>query len=160
MYDAVTAKFAVGKLAVQIEVTISWVRKEQSVLRHKLQLIQELGMSAYGGGQVNKPRIMLAEEGEYDEDGIYSTNDGERNAKSNGVRKDQKSNGGYNRGTTARFNRNIMFPCPCGGDHKTGWGSMATCGHFREQTVSERQKLVKKKRHLSQMSKVNAKNKT
>ena len=37
--DAVTAKLAVGKLAVQIDVTISWVRKEQSVLRHKLQLI-------------------------------------------------------------------------------------------------------------------------
>ena len=91
-------------------------------------------MSTYGGGQVNKPRVMRAEEGEYDEDGIYSTNDAEKNAKSNGVR---KPNGGYNRGTNARFNGNIMFPCPCGGDHKTGWGSMASCGHFREQTVSE-----------------------
>ena len=102
-------------------------------------------MSAYGGGQVNKPRVMLAEEGEYDEDGIYATNDGERNAKFNGVRKYQNSNGGYNRGTTARLNRNIMSPCPCGGDHKTGWDSIATCGHFREQTVSERRKLVRKK---------------
>ena len=34
-------------------------------------------------------RVMLAEEGEYDEDGIYATNDGERNSKFN-VRKDQK----------------------------------------------------------------------
>ena len=114
MNDAVTAKLGVGKLAVQIDVTISWVRKEQSVLRHKLQLIQELGMSAYGGSQVNKPRVMLADEGEYDDkDGIYATNDGERNAKPNGVRKDQKANGSYNRGTTAKFNGNIMFPCPC-----------------------------------------------
>ena len=53
-------------------------------------MIQELGMSAYGGGQVNKPRAMLAEEGKYDEDCLYATNDGERNPKPNGVRKDQK----------------------------------------------------------------------
>ena len=65
MNDAVTAKLAVGKLVVQIEVTILWVRKEQSVLRHKLQMIQELGISTYGGGQVNKPRAMLAGEDEY-----------------------------------------------------------------------------------------------
>ena len=70
MSNAVSAKLALGKLAVQIDVTIQWIRKEQSVLRHKLQLIQELGMSAYGG-QVSKPRIMRAEEGEYDEDGIH-----------------------------------------------------------------------------------------
>ena len=37
MNDAVTSKLAVTKLAVQIEVTILWVRKEQSVLRNKLQ---------------------------------------------------------------------------------------------------------------------------
>ena len=104
-------------------------------------MIQELGMSAYGGGQVNKPRAMLAEEGEYDEDGLYATNDGERNPKTNGVRKDQKVNGAYNRGTTSKLNGNIMFPCPCGGDHKTGWGSK----NFRKPTVGERRKLVKKK---------------
>ena len=95
-------------------------------------------MSAYGGGQVNKPRVMRADEGEFDEDGTYSTNE----AKPNGAK---KPNGGYNRGTNARFNGNIMFPCPCGGDHKTSWGSMASGGHFREQTVNEQRKLVKKK---------------
>ena len=42
MNDAVTAKLAVGKLAVQIEVTIKWVRNEQNVLTDKLQMIQEL----------------------------------------------------------------------------------------------------------------------
>ena len=47
-------------------------------------------MSSYGGGQVNKPRAILAEEGEYDEDGLYATNDSETNPKPNGVRKDQK----------------------------------------------------------------------
>ena len=117
MNDAVTAKLAVGKLEVQIDVTIMWVRKEQSVLRHKLQMIQELGISTYGGGQVNKPRAMIAGEDEY-EDGLYDTNDGERNPKPNGVRKDQKVNGAYNRGTTSKLNGNIMFPCPCGGDNK------------------------------------------
>ena len=118
MNDAVTAKLAVGKLEVQIDVTIMWVRKEQSVLRPTLQMIQELGISAYGGGQVNKPRAMLAGEDEY-EDGLYASNDDERNPKANGVRKDQKANGGYNRGNTSKFNGNIMFPCPAGCDHKT-----------------------------------------
>ena len=48
--DAVTAKLGEGKLAVQLEVTVLWVRKEQSVLRNKLQIVQLLWISAYGGG--------------------------------------------------------------------------------------------------------------
>ena len=46
--EAVSAKLGVGKLTVQLEVTILWVRKEQRVLREKLQMQQELGMSNYG----------------------------------------------------------------------------------------------------------------
>ena len=38
-----------------------------------------------------------------------------------------------------------MFPCPAGCDHKTSWGSMSTCKNFREMTVGERRKQVRKK---------------
>ena len=61
----------------------------------KLQMVQELVISAYGGCSIHKPRVMLTEEDEY-ADGLYATNDSERNPKLNSA--DQKANGGYNRG--------------------------------------------------------------
>ena len=66
-----------GKLSVQQEVTILWVRKEQRVLREKLQMQHELGMSNYGGGNNPKMRQMMTEEDEYME-GLYATNDSGR----------------------------------------------------------------------------------
>ena len=87
-----TAKLCVGKLA-QLEVTILWVQKEQSVLRNKLQMVQELVISAYDGCSIHKPRVMLTEEDEY-ADGLYATNDSERNPKPYGANWDQKANGG------------------------------------------------------------------
>ena len=36
--EGVLAKLGVGKLSVQLDVTILWVRKEQRVLREKLQM--------------------------------------------------------------------------------------------------------------------------
>ena len=62
--DAVSAKLGVGKLLVQLEVTILLVRKEQRVLRDKLQMQQELGISTYGGGLKPTARVMLTEEEE------------------------------------------------------------------------------------------------
>ena len=56
--EAVSAKLGVRKLSVQLEVTVLWVRKEQRVLREKLQMQQELGMSNYGGGHNPKARVM------------------------------------------------------------------------------------------------------
>ena len=41
-------------------------------------MVQELGISAYGAGSNPKPRVMLTEEDEFT-DGLYATNDSERN---------------------------------------------------------------------------------
>ena len=62
--EAVSAKLGVRKLSVQQEVTILCVRKEQRVLREKLQMQHELGMSNYGGGSNPKMRQMMTEEEE------------------------------------------------------------------------------------------------
>ena len=90
-------------------------------------MVHKLGISAYGEGPNPKHRVMLTEEDEYT-DGLYATNDSERNSRpsagGNTGSKDPKANGGYARGNTPQF------PCPAGCEHNTSWGSLATCKNF------------------------------
>ena len=104
-------------------------------------MLQELGISTYGGGSIHKPRVMLTEEDEY-ANGLYATNDSERNPKLNGANMDQKANGGYGKGNTTKFNK-IMFPCPTACELKTSWRSLATCKNFTDMTVRARRVLVR-----------------
>ena len=83
-------------------------------------------------------------------EGLYATNESGREPRASG------SNTGYNpgrdpRGSGGYAKRNapgykvIKFACPAGCDHKTSWGSLATCKNFCEMAVGERRVLVKRK---------------
>ena len=106
--EAVSAKLGVGKLTVQLEVTILWVRKEQRFFREKLQMQQELGMSNYGGGHNPKTRLMMTEEKEYME-GLYVTNDSGREPRASGSNtgnnpgRDSRGGGSYGKGNTSGY---------------------------------------------------------
>ena len=95
---------------------------------------QELGISANGGGLNPKARVMLTEEEEYTE-GLYATNDSERNHRPSGSNggnnggRNPKANGGYARGNTPQY-KVIKFACPAGCEHKTSLGSLASCKNF------------------------------
>ena len=79
---------------------------------------------------------MMTEEVEYME-GLYATNDSGRDPRGTGTYtgnssgRDSRGSGGYARGNTPGY-KVIKFACPAGCDHKTSWGSHATCKTFRE----------------------------
>ena len=117
-------------------------------------MVHKLGISAYGEGPNPKHRVMLTEEDEYT-DGLYATNDSERNSRpsagGNTGSKDPKANGGYARGNTPNGKIVITVNKPTIPSCAINQGVSKRCFrlHMRKIMVKMKTNMLRQTIHIS-----------